>query len=176
LIEHVGVAAVRDRAPGETGADQRRGEHISDGALGDQVASAANGRGETALEPDRGADTRRTAAHLEVDRLGQTVAQRPLAKDHLAGGERGGDELVMVRHLDRDDHEVDPGVSDHLTMIVEARHTERRRSRFSGFPPARADRGQFIVGDRGDRREMGRHRPPLFQGARPDHPDADLVR
>ena len=51
--------------------------------------------------------------------LGEAVTERPFAIDHLARIQRGGDELEMRRHLDRDDDEIDAGTGEQRLMIVE---------------------------------------------------------
>ena len=116
LVEHVGVgldhAATRDRQP-----DHGRREDLADVSVAEQLLDVLDRRGLASLQPDDGAHLLLGGVRGHRSGVVEVAAEWPLAVDGLAGGKCGGDELSMVRDLDRNSDHVDVGLGHQLAVV-----------------------------------------------------------
>ena len=95
-------------------------------SVAEQLLDELDRRSLPALQPDQRADPVLGGERGHRSRVVQVVAKWPLAVDGLAGGKCGGDELSMVRHLDRDGNDVDIGLGNQLIVMREDRGDSER--------------------------------------------------
>ena len=74
-------------------------------------------RGLACLQPDDRAHTLRGGERGHGSRVVEIAAKGPLAIDGLAGGQCGGDQLSMVRDLDRNGDHVDVWVRQQPLVV-----------------------------------------------------------
>ena len=74
-------------------------------------------RGLAGLQPDDCAHPPLGGERGHRSRVVEVAAKWPLAVDGLAGGKCGGDELSMVRDLDRNSDDVDIGLGHQLLVV-----------------------------------------------------------
>jgi hypothetical protein len=91
--------------------------------LRDKIARMADGRRIACLKADRSADTRPLGPGREIDAFVEVDAKRSFPPHHLAGIECRGHERMVMRHLHRDDHQLDAWIRDQILRIVERGNT-----------------------------------------------------
>src|SRR5207253_5757342 len=101
-------------------------------------------------------------------RVVEVAAKWPLTVDGLAGGKCGGDELSMLRDLDRDGDHVDVGLRHQLPVVYEHRADPERSAYCArGLRAAGAECPDLVVRKRAQRRNVG------GGGPAPDGADSD---
>ena len=130
-----------------------------------------DGRGLARLQTDHGAHPSPGGKRGHRSRVVEVAAKWPLAVDGLAGGNGSGDELSMVRDLDRDGHHVDVWLGHQLLVVREHRaDPECFAGCAGGFHVVRAERGDLVVRQRPQCRDVSGGGPAPNR-ADPDDPD-----
>jgi len=105
-------------------------------------------------------------------RIVEVAAKRPFAVDRFAGGKCGGDELSMLRDLDRHRDHVDVRLGHQLLGVREHRaHAEHFACGTCRIGAVRAQRADLVVRQCPQRRDVGGG-GPTPGGADTDDPDA----
>src|SRR5205085_9110623 len=96
------------------------------------------------------------------------------AVDRLAGGKCGGDELSMLRDLDRHRDDVDVSLRQQLLVVREhLAYSECFPRGTRGFRAVRAQRADFVVGQHTECGDVSGGGPPAG-GTDTDDPDTQL--
>jgi hypothetical protein len=142
-VEHVGVIGITCVSPGHARAAESGGERASDGALREERGGVAEHRGIARLQPDRGAKAAARRLRGEAFGLGEVASERPLAQHRAAGVQRGGDQGLMRRDLDRHDHQFDVVLPQQPFDAAVARHAEGLAGRLRRLNLARRHGAKF---------------------------------
>src|SRR5438105_2960358 len=160
-VVEVRVERLHGRPPAHSGTDQRRGEHLTDVALLDQVTHVRDRRRRAGLQTSHGEDALLLREGGQVLRLLQAVAEWPFAVHGLAGVDRRGRQLEVIRHLHGDGDDVHGRTVDELSVIVErGGHTEELARGVGRFASrGRQRRDLEVVRERRQRRNVRLRRP-----------------
>src|SRR5439155_10692883 len=150
--------------------DDGRRHDLADVSVAEQLLDELDRRGLAALQPDDRAHPLFGGERGHRSRFIEVAAKWPLAVDGLAGGECRGDELSMLRGLDRDGDDVDVWLGYELLVVREhGADVECLACCARGLRAVRAECPDLVVRQRAQCRDVGVRRPAP-DGADPDDP------
>ena len=125
------------------------------------------------LQPDDGADPVLGGKRGHRSCVVEVAPERPLAVNGLAGRQRRGDELSMVRNLDRHGDDVDIGMGNQLIVVREDRRdSERLAGGARGVRAGRAECPDLVVRQRTQGRDVRGRSPTPGRDARAGSPES----
>ena len=144
-VEHVDVRLdhdiARDREP-----DHRCRQDLANVAVAKQLSHELDGWGLAGLQPNDRPNVLLGGERGHRSRVVEVAAKRPFAIDGLTGRKRRGDELSMVRHLDRDSDHVNVGLGHQLFVVRKHRiNSERQAGSARGFRAGCAECPDLVV-------------------------------
>ncbi len=163
-------------APSAATAHKRRRKHLAHIPIRDQLPKKLDLRSHPHLRPNRRDHALLLGKTGQFPRLREPIPQRPFAIHMLTRVQRRGHQFAMMRHLDRNDHQIDLRRIDQRLRILKRVRQPKSFSRIlrAGETGVRHTHHNKLLRQRLQSRNM-RHRSPMLPRIESNKPDTNLV-